>query len=61
MPRDPKKPTGLLTDYVVTVRMDHFVVVKAADEEQAGERAMKAAKSQWGAGLNPTVEEVEET
>lgn len=45
--------------FVVTVRMDHFVVVKAPDADSARRRGLDTARSQWGAGLRPEVTEVE--
>lgn len=50
---------GPLAEYVVTITQEHFVNVRAADEEEAGKRALKQLADRWGPGLNPVVTEVE--
>lgn len=46
-------------EFIVTVKQDHFVTVKAVDSDQAACRALKAIVDQFGDGRNPTVAEVE--
>lgn len=48
-----------LLDYVVSVTQEHFVNVRARDEAQARERAIKAIRERWGGGRNPQIIEVE--
>lgn len=47
------------TEFVVTATAEHFVTVKAIDEEQARHRAAEALRNRWGVGRNITITEVE--
>lgn len=51
---------GILRNFVVTATAEHFVNVKARDEEQARSRALNALEQRWGVGRNITITEVEE-
>lgn len=60
MARTKERQGRNLSEYVVTVRMDHHVTVRAVDQAEAEARGLKAAVDRIGAGRNPTVTETEQ-
>lgn len=54
-----KNGKQIKSDYVVTVTQEHFVNVRASDDEEAQRRAIDVIRDRWGGGRNPQVIEVE--